>query len=147
MSEIASETGAPAKTPWHIWVVGILSLLWNAAGAYTIMSAQAGRLEGIAADEAAYYAAQPTWFAALTDIALLSAIAAAAALLLRSKWAVELFILSIVCIAVTACYDLAMGTSRMFSNTGALVATLAIWVLAVLQLWYAASMRKKGVLR
>jgi hypothetical protein len=25
------------KMPWHIWVVGILTLLWNGSGAYTIM--------------------------------------------------------------------------------------------------------------
>ncbi len=84
---------------------------------------------------------------ALTDLALLSAIAGAILLLLRHRWAVPLFGLSIVCIAVTAGYDLAAGTSRMFANQGALVATLAIWVLAVLQFWYAAAMRGKGVLR
>lgn len=30
------------KTPWHVWVVGALALLWNGAGAYTIMMAQVG---------------------------------------------------------------------------------------------------------
>lgn len=145
MSEIITENDA--GTPWHLWVVGVLSLLWNAAGAYTIMTAQAGRLQGINPDEAAYYAAQAPWFVALTDIALLSAITAAVALLLRSRWAVPLYMLSIVCIAVTAGYDLAAGTSRMFANNGALVATLLIWILAALQWWYAAAMRRKGVLR
>ena len=147
MTEITSEAGVTARTPWHIWVVGILALLWNASGAYTIMSAQAGRLPGLDADEAAYYAAQPNWLTAVTDIALLSALAGAVVLLLRSKWAVELFGLSIVAIAVSAGYDLAAGTSRMYANTGALVATLVIWVLAVLQFWYAAAMRRKEVLR
>lgn len=135
------------KAPWHLWVVGILALLWNISGAYTIMSAQAGRLPGISADEAAYYAAQASWFVVVTDLALLSAIAAAVALLLRRRWAVPLFGISIVCIAVTAGYDLAAGTSRMFANQGALIATIVIWVLAVLQFWYAAAMRSKGVLR
>jgi hypothetical protein len=136
----------PEKRPWHLWVVGVLSLLWNASGAYTIMSAQAGKLPGITADEAAYYAAQAPWFVAVTDIALLSAFTAAIALLLRSRWAVPLYVLSIVCIAVTAGYDLAAGTSRMFANSGALIATVLIWILAVLQWWYAAAMRAKGVL-
>ena len=39
-------------------VVGALALLWNGAGAYTIMMAQAGKLADISAEEAAYYAAQ-----------------------------------------------------------------------------------------
>jgi len=46
------------RTPWHLWVVAILTLIWNGSGAYTIMMAQAGRLPNLAADEAAYYAAQ-----------------------------------------------------------------------------------------
>ncbi len=38
-------SAAPARRrPWHIWVVGIMALFWNASGAYTIMLAQAGKL-------------------------------------------------------------------------------------------------------
>jgi hypothetical protein len=36
-------------TPWHVWVVGALALLWNGAGAYTIMMARAGRLPDVGA--------------------------------------------------------------------------------------------------
>ena len=24
------------KTPWHLWVVGVLALLWNGFGAYDL---------------------------------------------------------------------------------------------------------------
>lgn len=147
MTSIAADNASRPKAPWHLWLAGILSLLWNAAGAYTIMSAQAGRLPGMRDDEVAYYAAQQEWFVTVTDIALLSALGASIALLLRSRWSVPLFALSIICIAVTAAYDLAAGTSRMLANPGALVATLLIWALAALQLWYAVAMRKRGVLR
>ena len=54
------------KTPWHLWAVAILTLLWNGSGAYTIMMAQAGRLSDVDANEAAYYAAQPFWFVVST---------------------------------------------------------------------------------
>ena len=146
MTDVAIDAGSP-KAPWHLWPVGVLALLWNAAGAYTIMTAQAGRLAGVAPDEAAYYAAQPTWFVVVTDVALIAAIAAAAALLLRSRLAVPLFGISLAAIAVTAAYDLAAGTSRMYANQAALIVTIVIWLLAVLQLLYAMAMRKRGVLR
>ena len=146
MTDVAIDAGSP-KAPWHLWPVGVLALLWNAAGAYTIMTAQAGRLAGVAPDEAAYYAAQPTWFVVVTDVALIAAIAAAAALLLRSRLAVPLFSISLAAIAVTAAYDLAVGTSRMYANQAALIVTIVIWLLAVLQLLYAMAMRKRGVLR
>lgn len=146
MPDVAIEKPT-AKTPWHLWIIGLLSLLWNASGAATIIAAQTGQYPGLPADEAAYYAAQAPWFVALTDIALLSAFTGAIMLLLRRRWAVPLYIVSLVCIAVTAGYDLAEGTSRMFANAGALVATIAIWILAALQLWYAAAMHGRGVLR
>ena len=55
MTDVAIDAGSP-KAPWHLWPVGVLALLWNAAGAYTIMTAQAGRLAGVAPDEAADWA-------------------------------------------------------------------------------------------
>ena len=146
MSEATLQGEATSKVPWHLWVVGMLSLLWNAAGAYTIVSAQQGTLADIKPDEAAYYAAQTGWFVAVTDIALFGAILAALALLIRSRWAVTLYAISLAAIIVTNGYDLAMGTSRMMTNTATIVVTLAIWVLAALQLWYAWAMKGRGVL-
>jgi hypothetical protein len=135
------------KMPWHIWVVGILTLLWNGSGAYTIMMAQAGRLANISSDEAAYYAAQPLWFVVATDIALVAAVAAGVALLLRRRAAVWLFALSLGMIVVTNAYDLVAGTSRTLVSQGALVITLIIAVIAVLQLLYSWTMRRRAVLK
>jgi hypothetical protein len=130
------------RTPWHVWVVGVLALLWNGSGAYTIMMAQAGRLLDVSADEAAYYAAQPLWFVVATDIALVAAVAAAVALLLRSRTAGWLFAISVVAVFVTNVYDLAAGTSRVLVDRGALIVTSIIAVLAVLQLVYALAMKE-----
>ena len=137
---------ARPKTPWHLWVVGIVALLWNGSGTYTIMMAQAGMLPNLSADEAAYYAAQPFWFVIATDIALLAALAGAVALLLRSRTAVLLFALSLVAILITNAYDLSMATSRALFTGAALIVTIIIAVIAVLELVYAWSMKKQAVL-
>jgi hypothetical protein len=110
------------------------------------MMAQAGRLADLTPDEAAYYAAQPTWFVVVTDIALVGAIAAAIALLFRSRQAVWLFAISLAAIFVTNAYDLAAGTSRALVSRGALIVTGIIVVLAILELVYARAMRKRAVL-
>lgn len=130
--------------PWHLWVVGVLALLWNGAGSYTIMMAQAGKLADLTADEAAYYAAQPLWFVVVTDIALIGAVVGAIALLLRNRFAVWLFAISLAAIAVTDVVDLAAGTSRMLANTGALIVTILIFVIAMLELAYARAMKSRG---
>lgn len=129
--------------PWHVWVVAILALLWNGSGAYTIMMAQSGRLPDMSVDERAYYAAQPSWFVVATDIALLAALAGAAALLLRSRTAAGLFAASLVAIFVTNAYDLAAGTSRVLVSRGALVVTVVIAVIAILELAYAWAINKR----
>lgn len=146
MSEKKTTASPRSRTPWHLWTVAVVAVLWNGAGAYTIMMAQAGRLPGIDADEAAYYGAQPVWLVATTDIALVGSIAGAIALLLRRRMAVWLFALALVAIIFNNLYDLAAGTSRMLVNQGALVFTGIIVVLAVLQLVYASAMKKRAVL-
>jgi hypothetical protein len=135
------------KRPWHLWTVAILTLLWNGSGAVTIMLAQAGRLPDISPEEAAYYAAQPLWFVLVTEVALLAPLAAAVALLLLSRSAVWLFALSVAAVFATNAYDIAAGTSLVLSNTGALVVTCIVVVLAVLQWVYAYVMKQRGVLR
>jgi hypothetical protein len=145
MSELAMSETKP-RAPWNLWVVGVLSLLWNAAGAYTIIAAQLGALPGMRQSEVDYYAAQAQWFVIATDVALLGGIAGAAALLIRSRGASWLYALSLVAIVITNGYDLAMGTSQMFNNSGTVITTCLIWVLALLQLWYAAAMRRRGLL-
>ena len=147
MSDIAIEQPAPRKAPWHLWVVGTLSLLWNTSGAYTIMSAQSGAIMDMDPPEVAYYAAQAPWFVAVTDLVLISAILAAIALLLRSRWAVHLYGLSIAGIIVTSVYDIAAGTALLLQDQGWLTLSCVTTGLAIAQLAYAVVMRGRGVLR
>lgn len=136
-----------AKAPWHLWTVAILTLLWNGSGAYTIWMAQAGALPNLRPDEIAYYEAQALWFMLVTDVALVAPLAAAVALMFRSKSALWLFGVSVAAILTTNTYDLLAGSSRALANTGALVVTCIIVVLAILQLIYARAQAKRGVLR
>jgi len=134
------------NAPWHLWVVAVAALLWNAAGAYTIMMAQAGRLYDLEPGEAAYYAAQPIWFVVLTDIALVAAMGAALALLFRKRISVWMFALSLGAIFLTNSYELAAATSRMLVSRGALIVTVFIVLIAILLLAYAWAMKRRAVL-
>ena len=136
-----------SKAPWHLWVVGALSLLWNASGAWVIMSAQSGAPMDMDANEIAYYAAQAPWFVAVTDVALIAPIFGAVALLLRSRWAVPLYGLSVAAIAVTSVYDIAQRTALLLRDQGWLVLSCVTAGLALGQLVYAAALRRSGVLR
>jgi hypothetical protein len=139
---VASNRG----TPWHVWVVATLTLLWNGAGAYTTLMAQAGKLPDAGAEEAAYYAAQPLWSVIATDIALFAPLAAAVALLLRSRTAAWLFAVSLAAVVLTNVYDLVAGTSLALVDRGWAVVTSIIVMLAVLQLVYSLAMKRRAVL-
>ena len=148
MSELrAKQATAQAKVPWHLWFFGAISLLWNAAGAWAVLSAQSGQLSGIAPAEAAYYVAQASWSVAVTDIALMAAILAAAALLLRSRLAVPLYWMTVASLVTLAAYDLAKGTAPILFDQRAVIGACVIWGLAVAQLLYGIRMRRRGVLR
>lgn len=134
------------KAPWHLWVIGVVALLWYAAGTVTIFMAQMGKLD-VSPDEAAYYAAQPGWFVAVTDIANFAGIAGSVLLLMRNAKAGRVFALSLGAIIGTHAYDLWAGTSRSFANAGAMTTNIIIVVIAVLLIWYSAAMAKRGVLR
>ena len=144
---MSGQTAVTGKKPWHVWAVGLLTLLWDGSGALTIVLAQQGRLNGISADEAAYYAAQPLWFVLVTDFSLLTALAAGIAVLLQSRHALWLFRLSLLSILATNAWDLAQGSSRALANSSALIVTIIIVVLAVLQLIYARVMTERGLLK
>jgi cell division protein FtsW (lipid II flippase) len=147
MADLAIEQPAARKVPWHLWVVGVLSLLWNASGAYVIISAQSGAQMDMDANEVAYYAAQAPWFVLVTDVALIAAMLGALMLLLRNRWAVHFYALSIAAIVVTAAYDIAQGTALLLHDQGWLMQSCLTSGLAVAQLVYAVMVRKRGLLR
>ena len=147
MSDIAIEQPAPGRTPWHLWIAGILSLLWNASGAWVFVQAQTGNPMDMDATEIAYYAEQPLWAVVLTDLAFAGAILGALALLLRSRWAPPLYLLSIAAIVASTVGDIARGSALLLQDQGWLTLALITTGLAVLQWLYARWMGKRGVLR
>lgn len=146
MSELTMDATTP-KTPWHLWVVGVLSLLWNASGAWVAVQAQTGAAMDMDATEIAYYAEQPLWVVALTALAFAGAILGALALLLRSRWAPALYLLSIAAILASAAGDIARGTALLLQQRDWLVLAGVTTGLAVAQWAYAAWSRRRGALR
>ena len=138
---------AARATPWHLWLVAILTLLWNGAGAATIALAQMGRALDMDPSEIGYYAAQPRWFVLTTDLATLLPIAAGVALLLRRRAAVWFFALALLAIVLNNVYDVAAGTSLALGDQGWRNLTIALVVIALLQFAYAWAMKQRGVLR
>lgn len=140
------------KTPWHLWLVGVVSLLWNGFGAYDfIMSTTQGetywRASGMTQPMIDYYNAMPTWMYVPWTLGVWGAIAGSILLLLRMKWAVHAFALSV----IGAVTSLIFGLMNPMPGLPPEMAVMAYmpWFIAAIAaflLWYAWAMRKKGVL-
>lgn len=133
---------------WHLWIVGILSLLWNGFGCFDFtMTAtrNAAYLEPYPQEMLDYWFAMPWWMWAIWVVGVFGGLLGAIALLLRSAWSVRLFAASLLAAAIS------MGVNMTASDApkmeGAEMFPIIIIGIAALQLVYSYWQMKRGVLR
>lgn len=141
-----SEMGKP-KTPWHLWAIGGLTLLWNAVGIFSYMMTKLGKLAELdmTPDQIAFFDSFPVWANALWALGVWGAFFGSILLLLRSRWAVPSIAVSIVGLIGTTIYQNFM--IEVPEELQSLGLNVAIWATTLFMLWYAMKMRREGVLR
>lgn len=142
------------KTPWHLWLVGVLSLLWNGFGAFDfIQTTTRGdaymRAAGFDDAMVAYYEAMPGWMYLPWTLGVWGAVIGSVMLLLRRRWAVPAFGLSLVGALISLIYGKLIDPPPPAPPELAAMSWMPIVILliAVLLFGYAFNMRKRGVLR
>lgn len=139
------------KTPIHLWIVGVLSLLWNSGGAYDYVMTQtnnAAYLEMLTEAQRAFLDQGPLWFEAAWAIGVWFSVAGSILLLLRSQWAGSAFALSLVGLIVSSIYSFFVAepsTLEMMTVSQAAFSA-AIYIVLILLWIYARAMTRKGVL-
>jgi uncharacterized membrane protein len=145
------DTTTIARRPWHLWAVGVLSLLWNAGGAMDYVMTKthnAAYLAKMAPDRLAWLPHIPlgmniSWVAGVWGAVLGSVLLIAA-----SRWAVTAFDVSLAGLVVTTFYQFGLSDAPASGKThGAMMFTAVLFCGAILLLWYATAMRRRGVLR
>ena len=141
---------AMTKAPVHLWIVGVLAVLWNAMGAFDYAATQL-KLEFYMAqftqEQLDYFYSFPAWMDAAWAIAVWSSLLGSLALLLRKSWAVGLFGLAILGLAVSTVYNFVLSNGLEMMGTAAAMFTAVIWVIAILLFFYARAMSNKGILQ
>jgi hypothetical protein len=138
----------PNKTPWHLWVVGVISLLWNGFGGFDFtMSVTRGeeyyRSMGATAAQIAQFNSLPDWMWGAWALGVYGAIIGSVLLLLRMKWAFHAFAASLVGAVVSLAYHAFLAGP---GGPGPIFPAVIV-VIAAFLLWYAWAMGKRGVLR
>lgn len=149
--------GGRPKTPWHLWVLAVVSLVWFAGGANDYVMTKTENLDylGMAAESTGvsveaildYFGNWPLWANICWAFGVWGAVAGSLLLLLRSKFAFHALVLSLVGLLGSTTYQFTSDMPEEFRTTGQLIFAAVIWLSVIVMAWYASRMTKAGVLR
>ncbi|WP_298301870.1 hypothetical protein [uncultured Erythrobacter sp.] len=135
------------KAPWHLWVVGAVTLLWNSLGGFSYTMTRLGMLEnlGMGEVEIAYFASAPAWSNFFWALGVWGAILGSILLLLRSRFA--FYSVAVAIIGLVGSNIWQYGLSEVPESLASPTLTILIWITTLFMLVYAQRMTKAGVLR
>ena len=144
-------TTAEGRAPAHLWIVGLLALLWNGFGCYDYLMTVTGNhayLAKMSADQLAYMDSLPSWLTAFWALGVWGGLIGSILLLMRSRYSVWAYALSLLGAVIGMGYQMFV-VKMPASMTGGAMAFMpwVIIVVAAFLLWYSWSEEKKGVLR
>jgi len=146
-----TDTGLTVKTPWHLWLVGVIGLLWNGFGATDFaMTVTMGddwlRMMKMTDAQIAHMDGYPAWMYLVWFAGTWGAVIGAVLLLLRRRWAVHAFAVSLIGFLLSLVYAYLLSDASEVMG-GMVVMNVVILAGCLFFLWYAFAMRKRGVLR
>jgi hypothetical protein len=145
-------TETVTRTPWHLWLVGVIAVLFNAIGVFDfVMSMTQGAAymasAGMTPEQIAHYEHLPAWMTIDWAVGVFGALAGSVLILLRHRlaWPVLAVSLAAFLLSVAYTYLLTDGGRIMGPQMGIMSAVIA-GLLAVFT-GYAWWMTRRGVLR
>ena len=144
-------SSAPLKAPRHLWIVGVLALLWNCGGAFDYLMTQtrnASYMSAFTPEQLAYFQAFPKWAVATWAVSVWGGVAGALLLLLRRRLAVPVFAVSLASMLPTFFYNYVLTDGLAVMGGAAGLAFTAVIVAAgVALLFYARALAGRNLLR
>ena len=151
MTETIASTPRSAA-PWHLWAVGLISLLWNCYGGYDYTMSHLGGLEffqsmGLDEEAFAWFQAMPAWATAAWAVGVWLSVIGSILLLARSRHAATAFLVSLIGAAASFAYQFTSDRPASLEGAEMMVMPVVILIAIVLQWYYARRMTAAGVLR
>jgi hypothetical protein len=149
--QIMVTSAAAQRVPAHLWIVGILALLWNAFGCIDYVMTKTENqtyLAKLPADQIAYMHSLPAWVTSVWALGVWGGLAGAILMLMRSRYSVWAFALSFIGAVVGIGYQYLKTVMPASMRTGTMaVMPLVVVLICAFLLWYSWSQDKKGTLR
>ena len=97
------------RTPWHLWLVGVIAVLFNAIGVFDFVMAMAQGADymakaGMTPEQIAHYLQMPGWMTAVWAIGVWGALLGSVLILLRNRLAAPIFAVSLAAFALSLLY-------------------------------------------
>lgn len=140
------------KAPWHLWLVGVIAVLFNAIGVFDfVMSMAQGSSYmasvGMTPAQIAHYEQMPAWMMAVWAIGVLGAMLGSVLILLRRKLAAPVFAISLAAFLINLLYTYVLTNGGEIMGRGMAITSAIITALLLFFMWYSWLMMKRGVLR
>ena len=139
------------KTPKHLWIIGIVALLWNAVGAFDYVMTQTRNeayMSQFTAEQLEFFYGLPSLVVAMWAIAVWGGVLGAVLLLMRKSLAVWVFLISLIAMVITTFHNFVLSDGmEAIGDPAALAFSALIFVVAVLLYWYSLKMKSQGVLK
>ena len=136
------------KRPGWFMILVVVLILWGLAGCASLWAhvTLGPKIHPQATDwDYAYYAALPVWFVWDYAVAVGAGLLGSIALALRSRWAVALYLVSLIAVVIQFGYVF-LATDVLAHKGAAETVPFPAFIvaMAVFQLWLAHSARKRG---
>ena len=139
------------KTPWHLWLVGILGLLWSAMGAMDYFMTQTKNesyMSNFTPEQLAFFYSFPSWVVATWAIAVWGGVIGTLLLLAKKSIAVWILLASLLAMIITAIHNFGLSNGmEVMGEPFTLIFTAVIFLVALGLYLYAKAMSGRGVLR
>ena len=133
--------------PKRFWIIAVLALLWNLLGLAMFVMQVTMSPETLAAMPAAQrevVEATPSWLDAAFGVAVASGVLGAVGLLLRGRWAVPMFALSLAAVLVQVLAGYLVTPAWAASGAAGLVLPALLIAIAIALLGYARAAARRG---
>ncbi|NBB92331.1 MAG: hypothetical protein GVY32_04085 [Gammaproteobacteria bacterium] len=139
-----------SRPPVLFWIVAVLSLLWNAVGAFDFLATQIRfepYMSAFSEEQLAYFYGIPGWAVVTWGLATWGAFLGSVAMLLRLRWAYHLFVLSLVTMLATSFQNFVLSDGAEMMGTGGMIFSAVIVLVGIFLVFYSRAMWRRGVLR
>jgi len=138
------------RTPRHLWVIGVVSLLWNTMGAFDFVMTQTRNeayMSSFTPEQLSFFYGFPAWVVAAWAVGVWGGVLGSLMLLFRRRQAVWIFLASLAAIVVTTFQNLVLSNGMaVVGDAFSLGFTATIFVIALMLFLYARAMQKRNIL-